>query len=264
MHDDSALLDQEVLSSLAGRRFQGPWHAYSQIGSTNARLLELAKDGAPEGCVVSAETQTAGRGRCGRQWISPEGLGLYISVLLRPPSRVVHTLPLIGSLAVATTVEPWLNVSTRLRWPNDVHIDERKIAGVLAEYEPHSHGLVLGIGINVLGERSDWPEGATTLSTESSQSVTRIECARALLINLELEYERWLTGGWAACAPAFRQRVSLVGEIISVTLADSIIEGVMQGIDESGALLLRLDGGTLWTIHAGDVRLVRPTTGVNP
>ena len=204
----------------------------------------------PEGAVAVAEHQTAGRGRLGRRWTAPPGTAITASVLLRPPAGApIQQLSLVGGLAVAETVEEALDLSAQLKWPNDVMIDRRKVAGILAE--ARSGILVLGIGLNVNQTRDELPPDArvpaASLRTVDGTERDRAALLAVLLLRLERAYDAWVEGGLDAVFDGIGSRDFLRGRRISV----DGLEGVGGGLDRAGRLLV---GGR--TVESGEVELV--------
>jgi BirA family transcriptional regulator, biotin operon repressor / biotin---[acetyl-CoA-carboxylase] ligase len=212
--------------------------------STNDRARALAAAGAPHGTLVTAAAQTAGRGRQGRTWSAPPGQALLMSLVLRHPRRL---LPLAAAVAVAETAGP----RARIKWPNDVQLDGRKVAGILAEGRPQEGWAVLGVGLNVAVRPGDLPaelrDTAGTLGLEPSDVeplLGRLLGAVGRAIALEDEA---LLGAW-------RARDALLGREIAWAGG----RGRAAGIDGGGRLLVELDDGTHTTLEAGEVHLHPP------
>jgi BirA family biotin operon repressor/biotin-[acetyl-CoA-carboxylase] ligase len=240
-------------------------HYYDEIDSTNDRAKELAEDGAAHGEVVVAELQRAGRGRRGRSWSSPAGRNLYLSVILRPemPPTQAPELTLVAALAVCDALRE-AGVAAGIKWPNDVLVGGRKIAGILTELsaEPdHVHWVVLGIGVNLNARREDFPvelrDDATSVLVERGQPAPRALFAAALLATLE----RWLDvhaeQGFDAIRDAWRTRSVTLGREVRVRMGDRDVDGVAEELDPSGALLVRTSTG-MERVLSGDVLLLRP------
>ncbi|HJS95291.1 MAG TPA: biotin--[acetyl-CoA-carboxylase] ligase [Solirubrobacteraceae bacterium] len=212
------------------------------IGSTNARARELAAAGVPHGTVVTADSQSAGRGRQGRTWSAAAGRALLCSVVVRDPPAL---LPLATGVAVAEVV----GSGARLKWPNDVLLAERKVAGILVEGRPQEGWAVVGVGLNVALRPDDFPpelrSTAGTLGLEPDAIEPTLE---ALLGHLE----RWLAAEAAAVVAAVRERDALLGR--SVRWAGG--HGVGAGIDDSGRLVVRKEDGSV-ALDAGEVHLLR-------
>lgn len=214
---------------------------YRLIGSTNARARELAAAGAPDGTVVTADEQSEGRGRQGRTWSAPAGRALLCSVVVRDPPAL---LPLAAGVAVASVVGP----EALIKWPNDVLVDGRKVAGILAEGRPQEGWAVVGIGLNVALRAEDFPielrGSAGTLGLEPSAIEPTLE---ALLLQLE----QWLAADAGSVLDAVRARDALLGR--SVRWAGG--RGVGAGVDSQGRLVVETDSGAV-ALDAGEVHLV--------
>ncbi len=211
------------------------------IGSTNDRARVLAAAGAPHGTLVTASEQTAGRGRQGRTWTAPQGQALLCSLLLREHDAL---LPLRAGLAVADLAGP----AARVKWPNDVLLDGRKLAGILVEARPGESWAVLGMGINVALDLSVLPPEIAARAATLGRSPSELEAALAELLGF---LSHRLTEPPAATLDALRARDALLDRPV----AWSTGTGTGAGIDASGALLVRRDDGTVTTLHAGEVHL---------
>jgi BirA family biotin operon repressor/biotin-[acetyl-CoA-carboxylase] ligase len=234
------------LEPLLRGRFGRPYRFVEETESTQALL---GPDDA-EGAVVVAEHQTAGRGRLGRSWEAPPGTAVTASVLLRPlPGAPIQQLPLVAGLAVAETVEEALQLSAQLKWPNDVMVDRRKVAGILAE--ARDAVVVLGIGLNVNQTREQLPEAArvpaASLRTVDGTERERAPLLADVLVRLEAHYDAWTAGGLDAVFDGIGSRDFLRGRRIRV----GEDEGVGGGLDRAGRLLL--DGRP---VESGEVELV--------
>ena len=235
-------------------------------GSTNdvAATLAASLKAASEGAVVIAETQTAGRGRRGREWFSPPGSGLYVSVVLRPGrslgaggNRATKLLTLAAGVALVEAVETATGLGVDLKWPNDLYIGRRKLAGILAEAgggEPDD-GIVIGFGINV-GAAAYPPEigdRATSLESELGRHVDRARLLVESLASLARRYDDLLEGRFDAILDAWRARApGSRGARVALTTASGSTPGVTAGIDDEGALLV-LVGDRIERIVAGEV-----------
>lgn len=234
---------------------------FDETASTNDIAQHLGRNGAREGLVVFAESQTRGRGRHGRVWASPRGKGLWFSVVLRPalPARAAQRITVAASVAVARTVKRVAGVDARIKWPNDVTVAGKKLAGILTELHAEADEIlfaILGIGIDVNCVREELPEIATSLQIETGKAQDRTALAAAVLGELDecyrlaqTEFER-VSDEWAGlCTTLGRQLV--------VTMGARRIEGHAQALDGDGALLLRRDNGQIERIVAGDVTVER-------
>ena len=244
----------------------------TETGSTNADLLAAARSGAPEGLVLVAEAQTAGRGRMGRRWVSPPCSALTFSVLLRPagvPASRLGWVPLLAGAAVASALAGTTGVDARLKWPNDVLAGDAKLAGILAERRAET--IVLGIGINVFQRRGELPlPAATSLLLAAPQATAggaagpagpdvRERLLIAVLGELACRYRGWLDqptpGDADGCGlrAEYLRRSATVGAVVTVTLpGGQRLTGTAAGVDAAGRLEVRTPAG-LVPVSAGDV-----------
>jgi BirA family transcriptional regulator, biotin operon repressor / biotin---[acetyl-CoA-carboxylase] ligase len=239
-------------------RFGTPHRHFRRTGSTNTVARELAAAGAPHGTVVTAAEQTAGRGRQGRTWTAPPDSALLYSAVLRPIEPRHAVLPLAVALAVSETAEVLRpGIECQVKWPNDIHLDGRKLAGILIEARPQDGWAVLGVGLNLTIGADDFPaelrDTATSLFPGRS-AVGNFDMAevsnragRALSERLEV----WLDADPEAVLGAWRARDALLGREVSWEKGS----GVADGVDERGYLLVRLADGDRIALGAGDVHL---------
>jgi BirA family biotin operon repressor/biotin-[acetyl-CoA-carboxylase] ligase len=212
-------------------------------GSTNERARQLALAGAPHGTLVTAAQQSAGRGRQGRTWSAPAGQALLMSLLLRDPPRF---LPLAAAVAVAEVAGD----EATIKWPNDVHLDGRKVAGILVEGRPQERWAVLGIGLNVAVSLDDLPEELRETATTMGLEPRDVEPA---LQRLLAALERWLGSDEAAVLGAWRARDTLLGRDVRWASGS----GRAAGVDDDGRLLVDLADGGRTALDAGEVHLLR-------
>ncbi len=226
--------------------------------STNAVAFKMADEGAEEGSVVIAECQSGGKGRLGRKWASPAGVNLYCSVILRPPIQPVAApqLTFLSVIAVARTIEQLTPLQARIKWPNDILIEGKKVAGLLNEMSAETdkvNFVILGIGVNLNMSLVQFPEDlrhpATSLFIETGKKVDRTAFTRILLQELDDLYATFLREGYAPARKEWLERSRLAGVLVTVTDHDKVKTGRVAGIDEYGALLL--DSGE--QILSGDV-----------
>jgi BirA family biotin operon repressor/biotin-[acetyl-CoA-carboxylase] ligase len=243
------------------------FHFFRTIGSTNDVALTLAAQGDRDLAVVIADEQTAGRGRRGRTWFSPPGSGLYVSLILAPaaaradPERATLLLTMAMGLALAEAIERATALrSIDLKWPNDLYVAKRKLGGILAEAAATEPGnlmrIVLGYGINV-GPMAYPPElgdRATSLETELGRAVDRAAVCAATLASAARRYRDLLDGRFDAILDAWRERApGASGANVEWQSADGALSGVTAGVDDRGALLVRV-GDRIERIVAGEVR----------
>ncbi len=235
---------------------------FEQIDSTNTVVHGQALQGAPEGLVVLADAQSQGKGRRGRNWISPPGLNLYFSVLLRPPvaKEKIALLTLMAGVACAEGLRRAVDLEIKIKWPNDLLIREKKVAGILSEGEPSQGFIVLGIGVNVNWPIAEMPqeirETATSLYAEKGCKFSRAMIGQELLAELEKEYLLFLREGFS---PRLRARWEELAAIkqrwVTIKFLDKEYEGKALGLDEEGALLIQDGQGEVRRFIAGEVSL---------
>jgi len=235
---------------------------FEQTTSTNDVIEKLARDGVEEGVVVFAESQTRGRGRLGRTWASPRRKGLWFSVLLRPAFRPQETTQL--TVAAATALWRAIRNETGLhpdvKWPNDLLLRGRKVAGILteltAELDRVKH-IILGVGVDVNLGTVDFPSDvrklATSLKIESGQAVSRADLAVEILRELDRDYARVCTGSFASVADEWETNCTTLGRQVTIQTGNRRIRGRAESLGEDGALLLRTEHGHLERVIAGDV-----------
>jgi len=221
---------------------------FEATNSTNDVAEKLARDGVREGVVVFAEAQTRGRGRLGRTWLSPARKGLWFSVLLRPDLRPQ------GAIRRQTNLIP------EIKWPNDILLGGKKVAGILTELSAeldHVKYLIIGIGVDVNLTTADLPPElrklATSLRIESGQPVPRPELAAAILQELDADYARVRAGQFEALADEWEAQCTTIGREVTIRIGDRTLRGIAEALDSEGALLLRTQHGRLERIIGGDV-----------
>ena len=254
-------LPEELRRGLRTRIVGREIHCHGLVTSTNDVAWELAKAGADEGTVVFAEEQAHGRGRLGREWHSPAGENLYFSLVLRPP-RPPHELPPL-TLAAGLAVFDLLRaraLQPELKWPNDVLLGGKKVAGVLTEMSAEAERVlhvVVGVGLNVNG--TAFPAALRARATSlrlaagpGAPPVPRAALLAELLLRLETRYDEFRRGGPAAVVAAFRERWGGRGRAVRVQTGASVVRGVARDVDEGGALLVER-GGTVARVLSGEV-----------
>ncbi len=265
------LTPEAVTPGLTTRVFgRRDYFYYREIDSTNNRALELAAEGYPEGTVVVAETQTAGRGRRGRSWYSPPRHGIYVSVIFRPqlPMREVPRLSLVIGVAVAETLETSFHLPARIKWPNDILINNRKVAGVLSEVVTGTQGIdyiVTGIGLNINNPLQDFPDdlrtAPTSIMAEMEITVSRVRVLQQLLMHLENRYYQLLEGDFNGILNKGKILSTVLGKEVEYDTRDGLAVGQAVDIDDNGFLLVKDKSGKIHTVTSGEVYLTSPTTG---
>ncbi|WP_442601069.1 biotin--[acetyl-CoA-carboxylase] ligase [Paenibacillus sp. KN14-4R] len=261
-----AKLDIPVfLSKLETQTLGRSLHYYDEVDSTQTIAQQKIAEGAPEGTLIIAESQTAGRGRMGRKWHSPKGKGIWMSLVLKPqiPIHFAPQLTLLTAVALCRTIRRECNVDIGIKWPNDLLIDGKKVCGILlessAEDERIKH-IICGIGISANLSLEDYPPElhaiATSLAIASGKEVSRESLIVAILKELEQLYQLYHEEGFAS--------IRLLWEALSVTLhrpiqvhtpRGGIVEGIASGIDESGGLRIVSTQGEELCVFSGDVEL---------
>ncbi len=269
MTDQFSDLDRPALSTAELRRALvqpgGVWSSVrvvARTGSTQADLLaRVAAGQAQSGEILIAEEQFAGQGRRGRTWVAPARAGLSVSVVLQPTKPVATWawLPLIAGLAISQAVDQVAGVQSSLKWPNDVLIGERKVAGVLAEVVA-GKAVVLGFGVNVHQQPAELPvPTATSLALVTGRVIDRQPVLIASLRSLERWLALWGSTNAAEIGPAYRERCATLGRQVRVVLpGGQQLIGVVQEVNAAGQLVLRTDTGAIHEVAAGDVVHVRP------
>ena len=239
-------------------------HCHDELPSTNDLAKQLAEEGAASGEVVIAESQTAGRGRRGRGWISPPRKNLYLSAIVRPdlPPQRAPEVTLVASVAVCEAVRQ-AGVNAVIKWPNDVLFEGRKLAGILLEMAAEMdrvQWLVIGIGVNLNLAPGELPDDlrdvATSVAAERGSPVPRALFTAALLGGLEEWLDRHAAEGFEPIRQAWRSLSGTLGREVRASVGEGEVTGVAEDIDETGALLVRGAAG-LTRIVAGEVQLLR-------
>ncbi|WNG26040.1 biotin--[acetyl-CoA-carboxylase] ligase [Cystobacter fuscus] len=241
-------------------------HFHESLPSTNVTAFQLAAEGAEHGEVVVTEQQTAGKGRRGRVWTSPPGVNLYFSAILRPelPPQRASELTLVAAVALAETLREQ-DADARIKWPNDVQLGGRKVAGILTELsaDPDQvHFVVLGVGVNLNSGPEDFPpelaETATSLSRVLGRRVNRALFTSSLWGRLEEWMDLHHEVGFEPVRQRWVELSSTLGQEVRVRTDRAELRGVAEDIDAAGALLVRTPEGRLERVLAGDVEQVRP------
>lgn len=259
----ASLNELEIRKRLHTRFLGREIHCLGSVPSTQDVAFKLAQAGAPEGTVVLAGEQSGGRGRLGRAFFSPAG-GLWFSFILRPPLQPQLCLPislLIGT-AVSQAIRDTAGLPAMLKWPNDVLIGGRKVAGILAEIVAETDAvrfLVCGAGLNANIEARAFPPGlkniATSIRAELGREVSAADLLCAVLESLERHYADFLKLGPRSVTEAWRRSPNMLGRQVKVAAADGPVEGTALDLDDSGALLVRGRDGQTARVVVGDVHL---------
>lgn len=259
------LTSTEIGYRLKTARIGKSIHAFKSVKSTNDLAALMAEGGAPEGTVVTAEEQTRGRGRLGRNWHSPAGTGIYVSIILRPkfkPERAPG-LSIVTALALADVLNSYCPEDVQIKWPNDLLIRGRKVAGILtelsAERDRISH-VIVGVGINVNQGVGNFPDelrqSASSLRRVLKRKINRVELLQRFLLRLEKEYAAYRSHGLKKAHARVKKLSSLLGNKVTVKTGTKRLTGRAVDIDKDGRLVLETDDGRI-AITAGEVTVVK-------
>ena len=232
-------------------------HYEPSCSSTQDLGRSAAIAGADQGWTVITDHQLEGRGRHGRPWIAPSEAALLFSTILLPPVDVLPLLPLLAALSVAGGIEGATGVVAQLKWPNDVLVNDHKLAGILLEH-PGGAAVILGVGVNVNQPAADLPSGATSLLALTGRSLDREPLLAAILNDLANAYDRADREGVDWIVPGWRSRSSMLGKPVAFQRDGATIRGVAEDLGADGALLVRLEDGRRVSVIAGEVERLRP------
>jgi len=256
------LLPSEIKPLLKTKWIGKTVHHFHVLDSTNSKAYQLALNGADEGEVVISESQGKGKGRLGRQWFSPPYLNLYLSVILRPKMspHQASLITLMAAVATADAIQKFSGLLPLIKWPNDILLGGRKIAGLLNEIHSETdriHFVILGIGMNLNMDEKMFPEEirtvATSLKIEMGRMISRKAFLQALLQELEKWYTIFMRQGGAVILKAWRDRAQIKGRGVKVTSFGETLVGRAIDVDSDGALILQTEGGERRRVVAGDI-----------
>ena len=270
---DAATIEAALLAGAGAApgmsgRLTGPVQVFESLASTSTHLMGLARCGATEGTIVLADEQTAGRGRFLRAWHSARGLGLWFSVLLRPAVTPEAAAPLtiLAGLAVREVAEQVSGAPARLKWPNDVWLHGRKLAGILGETSQPGVGgepapLILGIGLNVHHRETDFPaelrQHATSLAMARDVALPRGMILAAIINAFRARYLHYLEGGLAPFIEEWDRHALWIGERVHASAGRRVLQGVALGLGQTGGMRLLADGGKEEIVVSGELELER-------
>jgi BirA family biotin operon repressor/biotin-[acetyl-CoA-carboxylase] ligase len=260
------LSPSEIKSFLTTKWMGKTIHYFLSIDSTNSKAYQLALGGAEEGEVVIAESQEEGRGRLGRHWFSPPFLNLYLSAILRPkiPPHQASLITLMAAVATGDAIERYSGLLPLIKWPNDILLGDRKVAGLLNEIHSEMdriHFVILGIGVNLNMNGKMFSKEvrgiATSLKKEMGETISRKVFLCCLLEALERWYAIFLREGGAPVLEAWREKAKIEGKRVKVTSFGETLSGIAVDVDSDGALILKTENGKQKRIVAGDVEYKR-------
>jgi len=256
------LTPSEIKPNLKTKCLGKTIHHFHTLDSTNSKAYQLALNGAEEGEVVIAESQEKGRGRLGRHWSSPPFLNLYLSAILRPKilPHQASLITLMAAVATADTIQKFSGLLPLIKWPNDILLRDRKVAGLLNEIHSEMdriHFVILGIGVNLNMDGKMFPKEiravATSLKIEMGQAISRKVFLQSLLQELEKWYTIFMKEGSAFILKAWRDRAHVKGRRVKVTSFGETWVGMAIDVDSDGALILETTGGKRKRVVAGDI-----------
>ncbi|MFH1395734.1 MAG: biotin--[acetyl-CoA-carboxylase] ligase [Candidatus Omnitrophota bacterium] len=233
---------------------------YDSISSTNDKAYELAEKGEPEGSLVIAESQTCGKGRLGRKWVSPDGKGIYFSLILRPDMEIdrIPVITLVTAISVHRTIKKMCGITAGIKWPNDILINGRKVCGILTEMKAQPDMvdfLIVGVGLNINAEKKQIPAEAVSLKDESGRHINRTDFLKCLLEEIEKDYIKIKREGFYALRDECKKLSTVIDKQIKIREHHRLTEGTAVDIDERGALVVRTKKGELKRVFSGDVNV---------
>ncbi len=256
-----AKIERILTTNLIGREIRH----YLQLESTNEHTKELASQDEKEGLVVISEVQKGGKGRLGREWHSPSG-GIWLSILLRPKTNPLHAskLTLLTGVAVAQTIHDLTGMGARLKWPNDVLINDKKVCGILTEMSTKAEKIefvIVGIGINANLNPKLLPaeirESATSILNEYGREISRVEFVGKLLNNFENLYMQFLKQNYNSILQTWKQFSDTIYRYVKVETATGVIEGKAVDLSPNGELVIETETGEHQKVIAGDCVYLR-------
>jgi BirA family biotin operon repressor/biotin-[acetyl-CoA-carboxylase] ligase len=259
--------DLEALKeNFTGKLFGNNFYFYSETTSTNDEAFSLGIADAPEGTAVIADSQSRGKGRFQRLWYSPPGVNIYTSVILRPEieSFKASQIPIMAGVAVAQVLENFCPGKIKLKWPNDVLLNEKKVCGILSQAKiigGKIDFIVLGIGINVNIGYNQFSEelrdSSSSLVMETGKEISRQELIISIYENLEKWYKHLLRKGFDEIKKRWLEMTPMIGQSVQVVFNDETIRGKATGLDSDGSLILVGDGNKEIKVSAGDATIMR-------
>lgn len=235
---------------------------HESVSSTMDIAFRLGIENEKEGTVICAEGQTKGKGRLGRQWNSPKNKGIYMSIILRPqlaPTAVSH-LTLLSAVALCEAVRQTTGMEAKIKWPNDLMVNDKKVAGILTELSAEMDRVrfvVIGLGLNVNTPANQLPVGASSLRIEAQKNFCRVTLVQQILERLEDWYERYKKEGFSSVIKQWKAYASTLGTRVRIADQQGDIEGEAVDLDENGGLIIRHESGRTIKRMSGDVVQIR-------
>jgi len=252
------LFSSEIASYLNTKFIAKKIYYFDTLPSTMDIAMQLGMKGTPEGTIVLAEAQTKGRGRLGRNWLSPKYKGIYLSLILRPKILPNQTpiLTLLVAVSICEAVKEKVGIDAQIKWPNDIFIRNKKLGGILTELNAEMdvvRFVVIGVGLNVNNDKKTLVSGATSLKEHKKEAVNRIELLQEMLRRIEANYMLFQEEGSKPVIERWRQYNVTLGKRVKIISHKEHMEGEALDIDSDGGLLLRSDAGLMQKVMAGDI-----------
>ncbi|TFE03700.1 biotin--[acetyl-CoA-carboxylase] ligase [Jeotgalibacillus sp. R-1-5s-1] len=257
-----SIKESDLLLGLKTQTLGRTVHYFESVESTQKIAHQLAQERAPEGTLVIAEEQVTGRGRMARQWHSPKGTGIWMSLLLRPllPPQKAPQFTLIAAVAIVEAIKEVCDLKVDIKWPNDLLIEGRKVTGILTELQADSeqiHSLIIGMGINVNQSREDFTSElssiATSLAIEGNRQFSRSSLIQAIMKKLETHYAIYMEEGFLPIKAKWESYAVTIGRTITARTLNDEITGFASGITDEGILLLVDQSGKTHKIYSADI-----------
>jgi len=256
--------EEEIYWGLETKRIGRPIRFFETVDSTQKIAHELAANGAEEGTIVLADEQTMGRGRLSRGWHSKKGKGIWMSLIIRPDIAVQKApqFTLLAAVGVAGAIEDVAGLSPKIKWPNDLLIEGKKVCGILTEMVSQENrvlAIIIGIGINVNHRPGDFPDAlkdkATSLAIHAGKEIPRAKLVQSFCLKFERLYDTYLKAGFLPVKTLWETYACSIGQRIEARMVQGTIRGKALGIDEEGVLLLQDDSGRIHHIYSADIEI---------
>lgn len=252
------LLPSELTSDLSTKFIGRKIYYFDHLSSTMDIATQLGLKNASEGTIVVAEAQTKGRGRLGRSWLSPKYKGIYFSLILRPKTllNITPVITLLSAVSICEAIKEVTGLDSQIKWPNDIFINNKKLAGILTEFSgttDEASFVIIGIGLNVNNDKKSLLQNATSLKEQRKEPISRLDLLRSLLAIMEKNYLVFQREGSKPIIDKWRHHNLTLQRRIRVSYHNQHLEGTAVDIDIDGALLLRKDSGIVQRVTAGDI-----------
>jgi BirA family biotin operon repressor/biotin-[acetyl-CoA-carboxylase] ligase len=267
MNNHDIINVEDITSALKTRIIGKKITHYHETDSTNTRARQFALDGCQEGTVITAESQSKGRGRENRDWHSPHGTGIYMSVILYPRISLkgLPRITLVAAVAVAEALKNSAHIRVEIKWPNDLLLNNKKICGILTELcslGNEKNAVIVGIGINVNTPADMFPADianiASSILIETKEKFSRLEIIKSVIEYFDRYYEVFLQSGFDSILGTWKDYSNIVGRKIQVKQSGTAVTGTVIDVDMDGALLLKNGDGVIRTIYSGDISYILP------